>query len=215
MRARPLLLGVPLVVASAVGVVGCSALIGLEDRQLGPDGGRSADGGSGGDATSSGETSVSDAGGKDAAFDADPTPDACKLKGFIVNAYRAGDESWRYDILNGMLPTGFTIDGPVFRLVHPDERVAANFARTIFVRRVKGETMGDHIVTPNQFEGEPAMETVVTLSALYFGNPTQPPGTVEIHLVRRTQTPVRHKLIVGKIIPVGWLVERTFYGCPL
>lgn len=197
----------------AIGVVGCSALIGLEDRQLGPDGGRA---GGGGDATSSDESSVSDdAAGEDAALDAEPTPSACEFRGFLVNAFRAGDESWRYDILNGMPPTGFTPEGPLFRLVHPDERVAANFTRTIFVRRVKGETIGDHIVTPDQFEGEPTMETIVTLSALYFEIATQPKGTVEIHLIRRAQAPVRHKLVVGNVLPVGWLEERTFYGCPL
>jgi len=205
------------------GVAGCGALIGLEDRDLRADGG-SPDGDSGGGREgSSGEDGGSgDDGSVDGDTDgagSDSGQQPCETRGAAVLEFKAGDESWRYDV--GPSPStseGFNFVGIPFHLLRTVEPILPDAKRSLYMKREKGLLLGDYFATLRQTDLAAAYDIVATMFAVYEVLPPAkpPPGTVEINVIVRDSAPLRHRLLVGKVIvPVGWRLDnRTFYACP-
>ena len=209
---------------AAVAAFGCSTLIGLEDRNLRADGGGAGiDGGSAGGEGGAGDGGDIDAGGEDDAGNdgslIGPGDPPCTLVGSAVLEFRAGDESWRYDISPTPTNDGFNFTGIPFHLVRSTEMQLTQAKRQLYMKREKGTLQGDHFATITQNELPMTYDTIATMFAVYDLAPpaVAPPGTVEIKVIVRDVPPVRHKLLVGKnaVIPIGWKHDnRTFYACP-
>lgn len=211
---------------AALAVVGCSALIGLEDRNLRAEGGMSGEGGTGdgdggaGDAGDGGDIDggrLGDAGDDGSVLGTGDSP--CTAFGAAVLEFSAGDESWRYDIGPAPANDGFTFTGIPFHLVRTTEPQLLQAKRQLYIKREKGTVLGDHFATITQNELGMTYDTVATIFAVYEITPPslRPRGTVEVKVIVREVTPLRHRLLVGNnaLVPPGWRYDnRTFYACP-